>query len=53
MDIYLDKENMIVFLSLNDKSTAESRIKLAKMWKESGLPYHIIVLDNINKFELI
>lgn len=53
MDIYLDKENMIMFLSLNGNATAESRIKLVKMWKESGLPYRVIVLDNINKFELI
>lgn len=53
MDIYLDKENMIMFLGVNDTLTDEARQKFMETYEESNFPYKVIVLDNINKFELI
>ena len=53
MDIYLDKENMVMFLSVNNRLDDETRLKFVEAYKKSDFPYKVIVLDNINKFEII
>lgn len=53
LDIYLDKENMVMFLSVNGELDDETRSKFVEAYKKSDFPYKVIVLDNINKFEII
>ncbi|MEB8088250.1 hypothetical protein NGH74_13880 [Staphylococcus pseudoxylosus] len=53
MDIYLDKENMIMFLSINNMVDDEVRAKFVEAYKKSDFPYKVIVFDNINEFEII
>lgn len=42
-----------MFLSVNNKLDDETRSKFVEAYKESDFPYKVIVLDNINKFEII
>lgn len=53
LDIYLDKENKVVFIALNHKFEDEVLDNILNRWKESETPYQVIVFDNINKFEVI
>ncbi|MEN3090719.1 MAG: hypothetical protein ABC378_13035 [Staphylococcus pseudoxylosus] len=53
MDIYLDKENMVMFLGVNNTLTYEARRSLVEAYRKSDFPYKVIVFDSINKFELL
>lgn len=47
MDIYLDKENMVMFVSLNAKVTDREAIEKLKAGLSDDLIYQVVVVENI------
>lgn len=53
LDIYLDKENMVMFISLNEKVRDVKTIEKLKSGFSDDLIYQIVVIENIeNVFDV-
>lgn len=47
MNFYIDKENSVLFISLNQTVNEEVMQKIRDKFSEIDLPYKFIVVDNI------
>ncbi|WP_158262909.1 hypothetical protein [Staphylococcus xylosus] len=47
MDIYLDKENMVMFISLNMKIQDKETVEKLKAGLSDDLIYQVVVVENI------
>lgn len=47
MDIYLDKENMVMFISLNEKIRDKETLEKLKAGLSDDLVYQVVVIENI------
>ena len=47
MDIYLDKENMVMFISLNMKIQDKEIVEKLKAGLSDDLIYQVVVVENI------
>lgn len=53
MDIYLDKENMVMFIALKANVSAKDRENIIESYKKSGMPYYIMLVDDISSLKVI
>lgn len=47
MDIYLDKENMVMFISLNEKIRDKEMVEKLKAGLSDNLIYQVVVMEDI------
>ncbi|MBF9298212.1 hypothetical protein I3V70_08850 [Staphylococcus schleiferi] len=53
MTYYLDKENNILFIKLNNKTNAQEYNNLVKKIANHELPYKVIILDHDDELVII
>lgn len=53
MDIYLDKENMVMFISVNGQIKNDEVIDKIRDGFSENFPYQVVIIENIESIKYI